>query len=157
MTASNRWLVIVAVGIVLAVAAGVVVTMVAGGERRYAEGTPERTVQDYLRAVSERDATRALSYVAPSVTAQCTEIPRDVISNRGTSSIRAALDRSTLQADRTAEVRVRITESYGDGGPFGGGESSHSQVFLLAQDQGQWRFSEAPWPIYCPKIAPPFR
>lgn len=150
MTGSSRWLAIVAGGIALAVIAGIAVTVVAGGERRYAEGTPERTVQDYLRAVNDHDATAALAFLSPAATAQCADLPRDSITNRGSSSIRATLDRTTLR-DTTAEVRVRITESYGSSGPFGNGESTMTQTFTLVQAQGQWRFSDAPWPLYCAK------
>lgn len=150
MTGSSRWLAIVAANIALAVIAGIAVTVLAGGERRYAEGTPERTVQDYLRAVNDHDATTALALLSPAAAASCADIPRDSITNRGSSSIRTTLDRTTLR-DATAEVRVRLTESYGSSGPFGSGDSTTTQTFTLAQAQAQWRFSEAPWPLYCAK------
>ncbi len=157
VTASNRWLAIVAGAIALAVVAGIAVTVLAGGERTYEEGTPERAVQDYLRAVGDRDATTALALLAPSIADRCDTIPRDGITDRGTSSIRATLDRTTIRDDGTAEVRVRITESYGSDSPFGGGDSTMTQVFLLTKVDGQWRFSDAPWPTYCPLKPAPAR
>lgn len=153
MTASNRWLMIVGGVIALAVVAGIAVTVLAGGEQQYAAGTPERTVQDYLRAVNDHDATTALALFAPALAEQCDTIPRDPIADRGDSSIRATLDRTTMRDD-TAEVRVRLTESYGSDSPFGGGDYTTTHAFLLTQVDGEWRFSEAPWPTFCPKPVP---
>ena len=150
MATSNRWLVIVGGVVALAVIAGIAVTVLASGERIYPEGSPERVVQDYLRAVNDRDATAAFGYLAPDLAAKCEPKPRDAISNRGSTSIRATLDRSEVR-DSTAEVRVNLTETYGGGAPFGGGESTYTQTFVLKQIDGNWRFSEAPWPIYCPE------
>jgi hypothetical protein len=146
---STRWLALVAAGIAVAVIAGIAMTTLAGGERTYAPGSPERTVQDYLRAVSDRDATTALSFFAPDLLSKCEPKPRESISNRGSSSLRATLDRAVTR-DSTAEVRVRVTESYDNGSPFGGGDSTFTQTFILTKTGDQWRFSEAPWPTYCP-------
>ena len=152
MAASNRWLAIVGALIALAVVAGIVVTSFARGERLYPEGSPERTVQDYLHAVSNRDALNAASYLAPDLAQRCDKVPRESITNRGSASIRATLDRATVRGDRLAEIHVRITESYSADSPFASGDSTTTQVFLLTQIDGQWRFSEAPWPMYCPPI-----
>lgn len=153
MTASNRWLAIVGAFIALAVIAGIVVTSFARGERVYAEGTPERSVQDYLRAVSDRDANRATSYLAPELATRCGQTPRDGITNRSSSSLRATLDRTTYRGDRQAEVQVRLTETYNES-PFSGGNSAYTQVFVLTQADGAWRFSKSPWPLYCPAPTP---
>jgi len=153
VAASNRWLVIIGVFIGLAVAGGIAVTSLARGERLYAEGTPERTVQDYLRAVSDRDASKATSYLAPELATRCEQTPRDGITNRSTTSMRATLDRTTYRSDRLVEVQVRLTESYNDS-PFSGGNSTYTQVFVLTQADGAWRFSESPWPLYCPAPTP---
>jgi len=148
VSASNRWLVIVAGVVTVAVLAGIAITVLASGERQYAEGTPERAVQDYLRAVNDRDATTAMTYLAPALTERC-KFEREPISNRSTRSIRATLERTTVR-DSTAEVRVRLTEAYNSDSPFGSGEYTHTQVFVLTQVQGQWRFVDPPWPLYCP-------
>ncbi len=58
MSASIRWLAIVAAVVAVTVVAGIAVTLAAGGAESYAEGTPERTVQDYLHAISDRDPTK---------------------------------------------------------------------------------------------------
>jgi len=154
VTASNRWLMIVAGAIVIAVVVGIAVTMLAGGERKYAEGTPERTVQDYLRAVSDRDATLAMTFLTTDAAKQCDAASRRGISDRGSNTIRATLDRALVRAD-TAEVRVRLTESYGNDSPFSSGQSSNNQTFTLKQTDGTWRLTDSPWPLYCPAPTPP--
>ncbi|MEI7925690.1 MAG: hypothetical protein WCI61_05840 [Chloroflexota bacterium] len=156
MATSTRWLAIVAAVIVIAVGGGIVVTTVVGGERAYAPGTPERTVQDYLHAVSDRDATAAFTFLAPDLLAKCEPKPRESISNRGSNTLRATLDRAVTR-DGVADVRVRLTESYNSDGPFSSGENTFTQSFILQQVSGEWRFSEAPWPIYCPQPVAPLR
>lgn len=153
MTASNRWLVMVGATIALVVVAGIAVTVVAGGERRYAEGTPERLVQDYLRAVSDRDTMLAYTYLTPDLAKRCENGARDGIASRGNSTFRATLEKATVRGDR-AEVRARITQTYGTDSPFNSGESTMSQAFQLVRVGGAWRLSESPWPLYCPPPPP---
>ena len=153
MATSTRWLAIVAAAIVIAVVGGIAVNTLAGGERAYAPGTPERAVQDYLRAVSDRDATAAFTFLAPDLLAKCEPKPRESITGRTSNNLRATLDRAVTR-EGVADVRVRLTESYSSDGPFGSGDNSFTQAFVLQQVGGQWRFTEAPWPIYCPQPAP---
>lgn len=147
MSGSTRWLLGVLVGVGVIAAAGVVVAM---GTRApsYPSDSPEYAVQQYIAAVADRDATRATSYLARELVARCEIIPRESITNRSRSSVRATL-LDVTKRDSTAVVRVRITESYGDA-PFGGGESDMEQSFELTRTADGWRFSESPWPLYCP-------
>ena len=153
MSASTRWLAVVTAVIAVAVLAGIAVTLAAGGERAYPEGSPERAVQDYLHAVGDRDATTATSFLSPELAARCSTTAREPIANRGSSGLRATLDRATTRGE-TAEVHVRITETYGSG-PFGANESNQTVVFMLARTGGQWRITEPPWPLYCPPVPVP--
>lgn len=148
---STRWLAGIGGAILLAVAVGLVVTATAGREATYAEGTPERVVQDYLHAVSDRDAGAAMSFLSSELAARCNTTFRDPIVNRS-ASLRATLDRATVRSD-TAEVHVRITETYGTG-PFGANESTQTVVFSLAKSDGEWRIAESAWPLYCPSPLP---
>ena len=138
-------------------AGGLAVAALGRGERTYPEGSPERAVQDYLHAVSDRDALTAFSYLNADLQTRCTAAPRDPIVNRGSTSIRATLDRATVRADRMAEVHVRIQETYNADSPFSDGGTSSTQAFVLTQSGGQWRFAEPPWPIYCPQPPPPLK
>ena len=149
MAASNRWLAMVGGAIAIAVVIGIAVTMLAGGEREYAEGTPERTVQDYLRAVIDRDHARAMALLAPDLATRCERATRSPIRDRGDEAIRATLDRADIRGG-TAEVRVRLTTSYGSSDPFSTGEYTRNEVFVLQQADGKWRFTDPPWPLFCP-------
>lgn len=151
MSASTRWLAIVATVIAATVLVGIAVTLVAGGAETYPDGTPERTVQDYLRAISDRDATTANSFLAADLAERCAPYHRDLITNRSGTALRATLDRATVRGE-TADVRVRITETNGSG-PFGSDESYQNVVFNLARTDGQWRITEPAWPLYCPPEA----
>ena len=53
-----------------------------------------------------------------------------------------------IERAETTDVSVSITERYG-GGLFGN-ESTFEQVFPLTQEDGAWRLTEAPWPLWCP-------
>jgi len=141
MSAATRWLAIVGAVIAVAVLAGIVVTVTAGDADSYPEGSPERTVQDYLQAVRDRDATAVVAFLAPALAQRCSSAYRDPIINRATTR------------GETAEVHVRITKSYG-GGPFGSNESTMTTVFILTSTDGRWLFSEAPWPLFCPAPVP---
>jgi hypothetical protein len=152
VSGSTRWLLLAAVVVVLVIAAGVGASVTGGGARTYPEGSPERAVQQYLQAVAENDAARATEFLSADLAKRCVDYPRDAISNRGRQSVRATLEETTLR-NGTASVRVTLIESYGSD-PFGGGESTFSTVFDLRQEGGAWRFSQSPWPLYCPAVAP---
>lgn len=147
MSSSTRWLLGVLIGVGVIAAVGVVVAL---GTRApsYPADSAEHAVQQYISAVADRDATKAIGSLSPEVVARCESIPREAITNRGRSSLRATLLDVTAR-DGVTVVRVRITESYGDA-PFGGGESNMEQSFDLARGADGWRFVEAPWPLYCP-------
>lgn len=147
MSGSTRWLLGVLVGVSVIAAAGIAVAM---GTRApaYPEDSPEYAVQQYVAAVADRDASKAIGYLSSELVARCESIPRESITNRGRSSVRATLLEVTRR-DGTAVVRVRVTESYGDA-PFGGGESNMEQTFELTRSADGWRFTDAPWPLYCP-------
>jgi hypothetical protein len=148
VSGSTRWLLLAAAVVALVIAGGVAASVVGGSARTYPEGSPERAVQQYLQAVAANDAARALEFLSADLAKRCADYPRDAISNRGRQSVRATLEKSTVR-DGTASVRVTLIESYGSD-PFGGGESNFSTVFELRQEGGVWRFSQSPWPLYCP-------
>ena len=152
MIGSTRWLVLAAAAVAVVIVAGVVASALGGRASTYPEGSPEHAVQQYLQAVADNDATRALAFLSADLARRCADYPREAISNRGRQSVRATLDETTLR-DGTASVRVTLIESYGDA-PFGGGESTQSTVFELQQEAGAWRFTQSPWPLFCPIPVP---
>lgn len=153
MNASTRWLVAVAGIVSVVVVASTLVALLANGEQEFEAGTPEAAVQGYLRAVADRDATAALSYIADSVYDECADIPRDAVIRRGDNDFRATLEDTVSRSDGVI-VDVAITESYGSG--VFGNESTWTYSFsLVRQTDGEWRFSEVPWPLYCSRYVEP--
>ena len=71
-----------------------------------------------------------------------------LFDSRNSPNIRALL-RDTKLVDGIAFVNVRVTEFYG-GGPFDSSQYSHEQRYALQQEDGEWKFTEYPWPYdYC--------
>ena len=147
MSSSTRWLAGVCAVVLVIVVVGVLAAM-RGGAQTYSTDSPEYAVQQYVRAVADRDATKAISYMSSDLQARCDTLPRDAITNRGRSNVRATLQ-DVQRNGSTATVRVGITENFGSG-PFDGGDSTQQVVFELRQQAGVWQFTDAPWPLYCP-------
>lgn len=147
MSGSTRWLAGVCAVVLVIVVAGVLAAT-RGGAQSYPTDSPEYTVQQYVRAVADRDANKANSYMSSELQARCDTFPRDAITNGGRSNVRATLE-DVRRGDKVATVRVGITESFGSG-IFDGGDSTQTVVFELQQQADGWRFTEAPWPLYCP-------
>lgn len=152
MSASTRWLVIVAGVGALLVAVSVVVALAVDREEEFAAGTPEAAVQAYLRAAAEGDATAVVEMFSADLQARCdTRQIRDTL-RWNPNDFRATLRDVTERGD-TTEVRLGITQIYGSG-PFGRNESTFEQVFVLAEGTDGWVFVEPPWPTWCPLAEP---
>jgi len=151
MSASTRWLAAVGGVIAAAVLVSVIALALTSGEQEFPAGSPEDAVQRYLRAVDDRDATTAFEFFSAQLAADCAPLPRDSITYRGDQRVRATLVRTVERAEHV-EVEVRITENYG-GGLFDSGYS-WTTTFVLIQEDGDWRFSEMPWPLYCSRPYP---
>ncbi len=144
---STRWLAAVAATVVVAIALSAVAIVTGGGEQEFAAGTPEDTVQRYLRAVIDRDASAASGYLSADLIERCDEqSQRETYRRFADRDLRVTL-RGTTEVGDATEVRVRITEFRGDP-PFGGDDYSHDEFFTLRQEGGEWRIVEPPWPRY---------
>ena len=155
---STRWLVGVAAVVAAAIALSVVAIVAGGDEPEFAAGTPEGTVQSYLRAVIDGDASAARGYLSADLNDRCDEARlRDAYRRPSDRDVRVTL-RGTREVGDVTEVRVRITEFRG-APPFGGDDYSHDAFFALRQEGGEWRIVDPPWPLYfCPDptaVAPP--
>ena len=145
---SSWWLVIVGVGLATLVAVSVVVALLGGSEAALLpKDTPEGTVQRYLQAMEAGDFREAHSYLGAGLTGVC-----DYQQFRSSTGwFESAEQRITLEDSEDldgggVEVRVRVTR-FSVNPPFGSRESSYTQPFTLVQEEGLWRFSEAPWPM----------
>ncbi len=121
------------------------------------EGTPAGAVQRYLKAVEADDYEAAYGWLSSELKRDCTLeqfVGSDIPGNDRLGDTRISLVDTRVVGDVTF-VTVRITQFYGGGGPFDTSESSYEQVFTLKQEDGQWRFTEYPWPTYaCRKFEP---
>lgn len=152
MQRSTMALALIAASLALLVVGAALIAALAGNEERFADGTPERAVQEYLHAIDDKDASAALRFLAPALIGRCGVPPREMVTQRGDAAIRASLDR-IVRGDGAATVYVNLSETFPDA-PFGIADPEQSLVFELAEADGTWRFTEMPWPLFCamPKL-----
>ncbi len=149
MSRSTQLLIAVGASVLVIVVISIAVAVIADDEQEFPAGSPEETVQRYLRAIDDRDAEAAIALFSADLSDRCELEPLRSNLRRGFNvDFRATLLDTTERGDLT-EVRVRVTQYYGDG-PFERGESRHEQVFVLEQSAEGWRFTQSPWPSFCP-------
>ena len=159
MKGSNRVLVVLASAVVLLAILAVVIALVAGGGGRLLSGeSPEGVVQRFLLAVEAGDYGKAYDYLGAKLKDECTyDDFLDRSSRERIEEIQATLVRTEAFGDRT-EVVISITRFRASGpflAPFDSPTRSHQQRYLLLQEEGQWLFSQMPWPVYwCPVVEP---
>ena len=136
----------------------VVVTLAgrSGEPDRFAPGTPEAAVQDYLLAIEDRRDREAYDFIHPDVADGCKfdhfkstlrEVQPDGV--RRDRDLRVSLV-NVEEVDQTVEVNVRVTQSYVDP-PFDSREHSRAERFVLEEEDGSWWFTKPPWPMdWCP-------
>lgn len=115
-------------------------------------GSPEAAVQSYLRAVTEGDARAIRDTYTPELRDRCEleEARRRPPFSEDRLTFEADLLGTRQVDDETVEVRVRITEFYGEP-PFGGGGYDHREVFFVERVDGAWRIADMFWPYdVCP-------
>ncbi|MBI4340205.1 MAG: hypothetical protein HY680_09685 [Chloroflexi bacterium] len=161
MTTSTKWL--IGIGGALAVLVIVAVAVALTNGRKpptYAEDTPEGITQRYLQALAEDDTTRAYGYLSADLQKRCNlEDWRRSVSfgRRQIEESGVLLKEVKRPRENEAEVLVTFSEvQVGRPFPVPPREYSFEQRFMLKlQDDGAWRFSETPWPSYCPEPVKP--
>ena len=152
---SKGWLIGGAIFLGLLLIASVIVALL-DKEETLPEGTPEATVQAFLKSVEDEDFELAYGFLSEELMQECT-VERFAGGNAHARD-RLKGDRITLEKTATVKdtvfVTVRVTRFHGSG-PFGSSESSFDQRFALRQEEGQWRFTEYPWPFFrCGRFEP---
>lgn len=144
-TSSGRWLAGIAGAILLLIAVSVTVTLLAGGEAdTLPEGSPERTVQDYLLAIEERSYGTAYDLLAPGPQANCSLEDFERATTNMTynqSGMRIRLDSVDMLESGRAEVAIRVTR-YLEARPFPS-EDTFTQRYLLEEVEGEWKLADA--------------
>ena len=149
----TKWWLIGAGGFLAALLIVSIVLALTSRETVFAPGTPERAVQDLLRAAEDDDIEAAYGMLSDELQEKCALADYADDSDYrhyddGDRDSRATL-RETKVVDNLTLVDVQVTEFYGSG-PFDSGESSYNRRYTLRQESGEWKFTEYPWPYdYC--------
>ena len=121
-------------------------------ETEFAPGTPEAAVQSVLRAAENEDIETVYAMLSQDLQQKC-EL-EDYLDGSGyryddDRDMRATL-RDTKNVGDNTVVTVQVTQFYGGGGPFDSSQSSYDRRYTLQQEDGEWKFTEYPWPYdYC--------
>ena len=145
---SRNWLIGGGLFLAVLLVASVVVALLED-EESFAEGTVEEAVQVYLRAVEDDDFETAYGFLSSELKDECSidEFAGGNIPSRSDLSDERVTLEKTTTVEETVFVTVRVTRLQGRG-PFGTSESSFEQRFSLRQQEGNWRFTEYPWPFF---------
>ena len=154
-TLSSRWLVAIAAVVTALILVSVVVALInpRGAAETLPEDTPEGVVQRFILALEDDDYSLAHGYLSDELKKSCTveQLRNSTRSFEETFQDRriALLEKEEL-SDGRMQVRVRVTEVRVSP-PFGVDEYSHQERYVLVQENGNWRFTEPPWPMgWCP-------
>ena len=147
----TKWWFIGAASFFVALLIASIVLALTSRETEFAPGTPERAVQDLLRAAENDDIETAYGMLSAELQEKC-ELKNYADGGRyrfdDDHDIRATL-RDTKLVDDITFVSVRVTR-FRSNGPFNSGESSYNRRFALKQEGGEWKFTDYPWPYdYC--------
>ena len=119
-------------------------------EQSFEDGTPERAVQDFLKAYDAEEFGRVYDMWSEELRQDCSRdeyVQQAVGSGGRLSDSRVRITDTEYVGDdrQLAVVLARETHVSGDG-PFSTSEWSSRLRYALALEQGQWRFTEAPRP-----------
>lgn len=140
------------VGAVIALAVLVVWLSTSRSTTELAVGSPERTVQSYLEALTRHDAVEAARYLDPSSGCEVADLEQDGLPQ----GLRVTLADSTVAIGTGApSARVTVLARFGDS-PLGGSGpgTSETHLFQLTRPGQQWLISGTPWPLYACKGVP---
>ena len=117
-------------------------------EETLAEGTPELAVQRFLQAVEADELEQSYDFLSEKLKHDCTveELFGRFAPSKGTVEDSRITLEKTATVNETVFVTVRVTSFHGSS-LFGTSESSFEPTFALSKEEGQWRFTEYPWPF----------
>ena len=153
---NNYWLIGGGAALALLLIASVVAAVLQR-EAEFAPGSAEAAVQRYLHALEEDDFQTAYDALSPELREECSI--EDMFGGRDPEIWGLGDRRVTLKSARTLDdakyVTVRIARFRNE--PFGPSQGSFQETFELRQFDGDWRFSQYPWPLFsCDRDAPRF-
>ena len=144
---SNVWLIGGGAALAALLVASIVVAVLEG-DAEFEPGSPEAAVQTLLRAADDEDVESAYGLLSDALQDQCALEdfaggPRRPIHNLADQRLTYE---KTRTVGETVFVDVRVTEF--SGGDFFGSHNSFDQQYALRLTDGQWRFTQYPWPFF---------
>jgi hypothetical protein len=136
---ANRVLAVLLVGILLTIGT---LAYLAGNRTvsTYPTGSPEATVQNFLKAVSEKDSSLAQKYLEPETDCNINDLNRAVISpDLAVNLLKASQDEETARID--IQIKYNSNALFNDG-------YSEIQIIRLINIKNQWKITGIPWPLY---------
>lgn len=147
---SSKWLLGIGALVVVLVVASVLIAVLGGDSvEDHPADTPEGVVQRYLQAMSDGDASLALSYMEQEARDGCTvqevtQQARWFTEDSGRRSIE--LVETTELSGGGMQVEVRVTEVRVEP-PFGIDEWSYTEWLRLIPEDGDWVIEYPAWPV----------
>lgn len=126
--------------------AALLVGVVIGGLRDPATvdpESPEGVVQSYLLAVFDHDYPQAVEYLSVETAERCTAsvfrdawVPDDVVVDL--DDVRIRNGRADVRVQLRSTAQPLLFEAM----------NTSIETFVLADEEGAWRISEEPWPLF---------
>ncbi len=129
---------------------GSIVVSLSNREDNFDPGAPEYVVQQYLGHVERGEFETVHASLSPDLQSECSaeDLFKQVSGDR---LDRLDDNRVTLKSVKlvgeTTSVTVEIHE-FRRGELFGSSEWSHERRFFLKQIDGEWKFTDYPWPLF---------
>lgn len=147
-TSATRMIAIALAAVGVLVVLSVVVILVFGGQgvREYPAGTPEATVQGYVRAIDGNDLPAAYALLSARLKTTLTQsaftdrVTMYGYSDGGPSRV-VRVDRTDLRGDR-ATVDLTLEQYYDGGGGFGPNRATFHPTMLLVREGGTWKLDQ---------------
>lgn len=154
---AGRWLVATATTVVVLIALAALVVALRPGDVVAPPGSPEATVQTYVRAAIDGDLAAARATFAADLAAAC---PASVFGTRVRDALwwgsgAEARDDWHVRVVETAplsdgrqRVRVRVQRTVASP-PFDVSSMTSEHAFMLVFEGGSWRIATFDWPSPC--------
>ena len=128
---------------------GSILVSVSNDEDVFDSGTPEHAVQQYLRSMSQSDFEAAHRSLSQDLQSGCSvdELFKQVSGRLDKIDDNRITLGSVQLVGETTSVTVTVHE-FRRGDLFGSSEWSYERRFFLRQIDGEWKFTEFPWPLF---------
>ena len=126
---------------IIAVVAFLIIAVSNNSEVKLKNGSPARIVQNYIQTIISGRNDLAFTYLSRESSCTIQDIDRAYLNDE----VEIILESETVVGSDAAVVRVSIQQ----GDPIMMGDNfEERQSFRLLKENGQWKISGIPWPLY---------